>query len=175
MTEDTRTALAIPRLVHDSDGPIEVRSLSARETIVLIEKLVGIGLLVRAEMKAARDDDFMGGTMRILQKYPDQVLGLIEGATDLESGKLGDRKTETLFDVCIAFLEMHEGALNRFFDLKATWDRVAGKVVRRSPSLSISSSAPDGPTQTSNGSPSNGSNSTPERPPSEESPSASSG
>jgi len=70
---------------------------------------------------------------------------------------------------------MHEGALNRFFDLKATWERVAGKVVRRLPSSSTSSSAPDGLTQTSNGSPSNGSNSTPVPPPSEGSEIASSG
>jgi len=159
LVDDTRTALAIPRVVHDSDGPIEVRPLSARETVLLIEKLVGIGMLVRGEMKAAKDEDFMAGLLRILQKYPDQVLGLIEGATDLEPGKLGDRKTETLFEVSIAFLELHEGALNRFFDLQATWERVAGKVTRRLSSSSTSSSAQDGATPTSsNGSPSKQSN-----------------
>lgn len=164
MVDDTRTALAIPRVVNDTDGPIEVRPLSARETVLLIEKLVGIGMLVRAEMKAAKDEDFMAGLLRILQKYPDQVLGLMEGATDLEPGKLGDRKTETLFEVAIVFLELHEGALNRFFELQATWERVAGKVTRRLSSSSTSSSAQAGATPTSsNGSPSKESNNLPEQ------------
>lgn len=170
MSDDTRLALSIPRIVPTNLGPVAVGQLSATKLLVSIEKIIALGIKARGIMDSAKGLGFMEAALIVLRTYPAEVLAVLEGATDLEPGKMGEVELDGLMGILIAFVELHEVALTRFFELRALVERVMGRTgIRPSPNSSITSLPAAGPSQTSNGSPSSSLSSTPDSPPSEES------
>lgn len=155
MADDTRMALGIPRTVNTALGPIEVRTLSAIEFIVLTEQVVGIGKIIRAE--AAADGDLFGAMQRILSKQPTALIGLLSSAARRTAEDLGALPLDEFLEIGLVFLDQHEKSIARFFELKRRWETITAKTLP-SPSSSTRSSRAAGPSATSGPSVSSSSN-----------------
>ena len=178
MADDIRTALNLPGVVATNLGAVAVHELSARETVVSIQKLTVLALAAQKEMGINDTLNWMTAMFVVFQKYPDQVLAVLEPTTDLEKGKLGDVNMAGLFGIIAVVVELHEEAIENFFVARAAVDKVMGRIAARKPrsqKSSISSSDLDGATQTSNGSHSDKSEATHSPPSSEQSEIASEG
>lgn len=164
MSDDTRMALGIPRVVTTALGAIEVRTLSAIEFIVLTEQVVGIGKIVRAESRG--DGDTFAAIQRVLSEHPTSITGLLSSATKRTAEELGSLPLDEFLDVTMAFIDQHEKSIARFFELKSRWEDLTVKT-RPSRNSSTISSPAAGPTPTSEPLASSNSNATGDSPPSE--------
>lgn len=160
---DVSVTLNLPKIVTLSTGRlVEVRRFSARDTIILGEKIVSIAFFISANSK--------GGTQAIvairqfLMTQPDQIISLISGATNVTAKELGDLFLEDFLAVVEGFIEMHEAALERFFGVRGRVDAVLERARPRSPNSSTTSSAQAGDTLRSLNSQPKRSNSSSEEP-----------
>ena len=172
MSDSPYMALGIPRVVNTALGPVEVRTLSAIELIVVTDQVVAI--ITKIYKQGVDPTAMMWSLQRLVSDQPTLITGLLSGATriaaeerHLTHQEIGSLPLDEFLDIVDMFIQQHEKSLARFFAIRSRVESLQAAIPpgRNSPTRS---SAAAGPSKTSEDSASNNSNATPDSQPSED-------
>ena len=156
--DDVRDALGIGMKVPTSIGVVTVNRMSVRDVIGTVDTVISIAMKTYREMRENSRDlsalNSLGSDERertaiqaivaLSQSAAADFLRLLEPSTSRKAAELEALDAEEFLDVLLAFLEMHEGAIARFFELRARVQAIAQKARAGTRKSSTSSSAPGG-------------------------------